>query len=85
MNKITLIGIDTAKAVFHLVGVDSHGHYTWRLATHMEVQVPREAGGGEDTKRPRSWPGPCRERPGANSRTTDLLLQLQPALVEDIL
>ncbi len=30
MNKITLIGIDTAKQVFHLVGVDSHGHYTWR-------------------------------------------------------
>jgi len=30
MNKITLIGMDTAKAVFHLVGVDAHGHYTWR-------------------------------------------------------
>ena len=30
MNKITLIGIDTAKQVFHLVGVDTHGHYTWR-------------------------------------------------------
>jgi len=30
MNKIILIGIDTAKQVFHLVGVDGHGHYTWR-------------------------------------------------------
>ena len=30
MNKITLIGIDTAKQVFHLVGVDAHGHYIWR-------------------------------------------------------
>jgi transposase len=30
MNKITLIGIDTAKQVFHLVGVDTHGHYVWR-------------------------------------------------------
>lgn len=30
MTKITLIGIDTAKSVFHLVGVDSNGNYTWR-------------------------------------------------------
>ena len=30
MSKITLIGIDTAKSVFHLVGVDAHGHYVWR-------------------------------------------------------
>ena len=30
MDKITLIGIDTAKQVFHLVGVDAHGHYVWR-------------------------------------------------------
>jgi len=30
MSKITLIGIDTAKQVFHLVGVDAHGHYVWR-------------------------------------------------------
>jgi len=30
MNKITLIGIDTAKQVFHLVGVNPHGHYVWR-------------------------------------------------------
>ena len=30
MNKITLIGIDTAKQTFHLVGVDARGHYVWR-------------------------------------------------------
>lgn len=30
MAKITLIGIDTAKSVFHLVGVDSNGNYSWR-------------------------------------------------------
>ena len=30
MTKITLIGIDTAKQVFHLVGVDAKGHYVWR-------------------------------------------------------
>lgn len=30
MNKITLIGIDTAKRVFHLVGVAAHGEYVWR-------------------------------------------------------
>ena len=30
MNKITLIGIDTAKQVFHGVGVDAHGRYVWR-------------------------------------------------------
>jgi transposase len=30
MSKITLIGIDTAKQVFHLVGVDAKGHYVWR-------------------------------------------------------
>jgi transposase len=30
MTKITLMGIDTAKSVFHLVGVDAKGHYVWR-------------------------------------------------------
>jgi transposase len=30
MNKITLIGVDTAKQVFHLVGVDGRGQYVWR-------------------------------------------------------
>lgn len=29
MNKITLIGVDTAKSIFHLVGIDRHGHYVW--------------------------------------------------------
>ena len=30
MTKITLIGIDTAKQVFHLVSVDAKGHYVGR-------------------------------------------------------
>lgn len=30
MNKITLIGVDTAKQVFHLVGVDGRDEYIWR-------------------------------------------------------
>lgn len=30
MNKITLIGIDTAKNIFHLVGIDACGHFVWR-------------------------------------------------------
>ena len=30
MTKVTLIGIDTAKQVFHLVGIDAKGHYVWR-------------------------------------------------------
>lgn len=30
MSKITLIGIDTAKQVFHLVGIDQHGKYALR-------------------------------------------------------
>ena len=30
MSKITLIGIDTAKQVFHLVGIDQHHKYVWR-------------------------------------------------------
>ena len=30
MSKVTLVGIDTAKRVFHLVGVDSRGEYVWR-------------------------------------------------------
>lgn len=30
MSKITLIGIDTAKSVFHLVGIDQTGKYVWR-------------------------------------------------------
>ena len=49
MNKITLIGIDTAKQVFHLVGVDAHGHYVWRkrltrrrLLSHLAQLPPCE-------------------------------------------
>lgn len=30
MDKISLIGIDTAKRVFHLVGIDQRAHYVWR-------------------------------------------------------
>jgi len=30
VNKISLIGIDTAKRVFHLVGIDQRGSYIWR-------------------------------------------------------
>lgn len=30
MEKITLIGIDTAKQVFHLVGMSAAGEYVWR-------------------------------------------------------
>jgi len=30
MSKITLIGIDTAKQVFHMTGIDQHGKYIWR-------------------------------------------------------
>lgn len=30
MSKITLIGMDTAKQVFHLVGVDRRGNLNWR-------------------------------------------------------
>lgn len=30
MSKITLIGLDTAKSVFHLVGIDQPGNYVYR-------------------------------------------------------
>lgn len=30
MNKITLIGVDTAKRVFHLAGIDGRIEYVWR-------------------------------------------------------
>lgn len=30
MNKVALIGIDTAKQVFRLTGVDAGGRYVWR-------------------------------------------------------
>ena len=34
---------------------------------YRDVQVPREAGEGEDAERPRDWPGPSRQQPGANT------------------
>ncbi len=40
MNKITLIGIDTAKNVFHLVGIDSHGHYVYRKQLSRKRLLP---------------------------------------------
>lgn len=40
MNKITLIGIDTAKQVFHLVGVDAHGQYVWRKRLSRSRLLP---------------------------------------------
>jgi hypothetical protein len=43
MAKITLIGIDTAKSVFHLVGVDAHGHYTWRKRLSRQRLLPNLA------------------------------------------
>lgn len=30
MSKITLVGLDTSKSVFHLVAVDEHGQVSWR-------------------------------------------------------
>lgn len=40
MNKITLIGIDTAKKVFHLVGVGSRGEYEWRRKLSRSQLLP---------------------------------------------
>jgi transposase len=40
MAKITLIGIDTAKSVFHLVGLDALGHYTWRKRLSRQRLLP---------------------------------------------
>ncbi len=36
MSKITLIGIDTAKSVFHMVGIDRHGKYVWRKKVNRQ-------------------------------------------------
>ena len=41
------------------------------LAMYRDVQVPREAGEGEDAERPRDWPGPSQERPGANRMASE--------------
>lgn len=40
MTKITLIGIDTAKQVFHLVGIDGKGHYVWRKMLRRTQLLP---------------------------------------------
>jgi transposase len=40
MNKITLIGIDTAKQVFHTVGVDARGHCEWRKQVGRRRLLP---------------------------------------------
>ena len=40
MTKITLIGIDTAKQVFHLVGVGAKGHYVWRKKVRRAQLLP---------------------------------------------
>lgn len=40
MNKITLIGIDTAKRVFHLVGVSPEGEYVWRRQLRRDQLLP---------------------------------------------
>ena len=40
MSKITLIGIDTAKNVFHLVGIDKRGNYTYRKKLSRRQLLP---------------------------------------------
>jgi transposase len=40
MSKITLIGIDTAKSVFHLVGIDQGGKYVWRRRLSRAKLLP---------------------------------------------
>ncbi len=40
MNKVTLIGIDTAKNVFHLVGIDKRGHYVYRKQLSRKRLLP---------------------------------------------
>lgn len=57
MSKITLVGMDTSKAVFHLVAVDEYGQLAWRrclrrgqllsfFAQLPATRVVLEAGGG---------------------------------------
>jgi transposase len=40
MSKITLIGMDTAKNVFHLVGIDQDGKYVWRRRLSRAKLLP---------------------------------------------
>lgn len=57
MSKITLVGLDTSKSVFHLVAVDERGQVSWRrclrraqllsfFAQLPATRVVLEAGGG---------------------------------------
>lgn len=40
MTKITLIGVDTAKQVFHLVGIDNHSAFVWRRRLSRAKLLP---------------------------------------------
>ena len=40
MSKIILVGIDTAKNVFHLVGVDRRGNYVYRKKLSRKRLLP---------------------------------------------
>jgi transposase len=40
VDKVTLIGIDTAKQVFHLVGVNAAGGYAWRRRVRRAQLLP---------------------------------------------
>ena len=40
MSKITLIGIDTAKNVFHLVGTGGRGNYAYRKQASRRQLLP---------------------------------------------
>ena len=40
MSKITMIGIDTAKSVFHLVGIDTCGNYVYRKKLSRKRLLP---------------------------------------------
>lgn len=40
MTKVTLIGIDTAKQVFHVVGIDGGGNFVWRRRLSRAKLLP---------------------------------------------
>lgn len=44
MIKITLVGIDTAKQVFHLVGVNAQGRFDWRRKVSRARLLPTLSG-----------------------------------------
>jgi len=43
MTQITLIGMDTAKRVFHVVGIDRRGRFVWRRQLSRAQLLPRLA------------------------------------------